>query len=157
MFLSITATFIDWKWRFTKHFSSCFGKKTCPYCVIRFSSKSLNKLLYTRPGWINCKKIWCEALFLVFLFSGPFGQKIEFNANVFFIINSHNFGILNVNRIWWKYVVLRLYLQVNSKTCLFHYIKCHVNVEKQFFVKILTKNENFRTHVFLHDSFKNNF
>ena len=109
LFLSITATFIDWKWRFTKHFSSCFGKKTCPYCVIRFSSKSLNKLLYTRPGWINCKKIWCEALFFDFLFGGPFGQQKSSNAHVFLIINTPNFGILNVNRIWWRYVIIRLY------------------------------------------------
>ena len=29
-------------------------------------------------------------------------------------------------------------------------------VEKQFFVKNMTKNENFGKHVFLHNSFKNN-
>ena len=82
------ATFIDLKWRFTRYLSSWFRKKIWLYCVTRFSSKSLNQFFYTRPGWMNCEKIWCESLFLVFWFGGPFGQKKRFNANVFFVINT---------------------------------------------------------------------
>ena len=45
---------------------------------------------------------WCESLFFGFWFGRPFGHKKQFNANVFLVINMHNFGSLNINENWHK-------------------------------------------------------